>query len=295
MSIKIVFAPPGEGKSYYATKQAYDALKKGRVVFSNYPIITPSGLSSCIWEPTHCLENVQDSLIIIDEAYRDMSSRDFKDFTKEEHTFFATNRHNNLDILLLAQNPARIDVILREITSEFLFMRKVSIPFTWWLNKLEPSNLPLLFVAYGYLDELSLARRHEGDSDTLRYAFFNKKVAKSYDTHFFSNTDEPFVGVPWISLLKNQMIIKDKNHFLLWTSKPWLKMPIVRKIKVILRCVLSPVVCSVSWVRTQWYMMKLNIRDSLALSMEKLRRTGFVSRILMWLPCIHSSEEKKRL
>ena len=158
MSVKIIFAAPGEGKSYYATKQAYDALKKGRVVFSNYPIITPAGLSSCIWESTHCHENVQDSLIIIDEAYRDMSSRDFKDFTKEEHTFFATNRHNNNDVLLLAQNPARIDVILREITSEFLFMRKVSIPFTWWLNKLEACNLPLVFVAYGYLLETLMER-----------------------------------------------------------------------------------------------------------------------------------------
>lgn len=296
MSIKIIFASPGEGKSYLATKYAYDALKKGRVVFSNYPIITPGGLSACIWKAEYALENVHDAVIIIDEAYRDMSSRDFKKFTVEEHTFFATNRHNNLDIYLLAQNPARIDVILREITSEFLFMKKISIPFTWWLNKLEDCNIPFLFIAYGYLDELSLARRHDGDSDTLRYAFFNRKVAKSYDTHFFSNDDAVrFEGVPWITLVKNQKDIKEKNHLSLWTLKPWQKMPIVRKIVKNLQCVPCRVACSVSWVRTQWSTMKLSIRDSWALSMEKLKRTGFVSRILMLLPFMRSSERKKRL
>lgn len=219
MTIKIIFASPGQGKSYYATYKACEALKDGRTVYSNYPIITPKGLSSCVWKPEYCLENVRDAVIIIDEAYRDMSSRDYSSFTVDEHTFFATNRHNHLDIYLIAQNPARIDVILREICSEFLFIKKISIPFTRWLNKLERDNIPLIFIVYGYLDEIALANRYNKDSDKLSWVIFNRKVAKSYDTHFYSNDDDEFVGVHWSDYLKcendnNEKSIntENKNH-----------------------------------------------------------------------------------
>lgn len=245
MTIKVVFASPGQGKSYFATHKALKALKKGRKVFSNYPIITPDGKSTYIWKPEYALENVQNALIIVDEAYRDYNSREHKDFSREVHTFFATNRHNGLDIILIAQNPARIDLVLREITSEFVFMKKHCIPLT---------DIPVIFTASGYLDELSLANRHVGESDTLEFILFSKKTGQSYDTHFYSNDEKPFEGVTWLSLVESGTDIFKKDNWFLWTLKPLEK--IRKKAKVTVLWLRSRVVCFVSSVKIPWKMIK---------------------------------------
>ena len=245
MSIKIVFAPPGQGKSYYATHKARKAMEKGRLVFSNYPILTPKGISSRIWKPEYALENIQGAMIIVDEAYRDYNSREYKDFTTEVHTFFATNRHNGLDIILIAQNPARVDMVLREITSEFLFMKKIAIPMT---------EYPLLFVAYGYLDELSLANRHLGESDTLTFIPFRRKTAKSYDTHFYSNDGEIFEGEPWITEEKAKLLIA-KDNYLIWSIlRPSEKKR--QKVRKIVQCLRCRVGCLLFSVKQRMSMMK---------------------------------------
>lgn len=224
--IYIYWAPPRKGKTYCCT---HDALKrmeychkqrlkdpdfKGRV-FSNYPIHHPK-LGFCdVWEPDMCLLPIYDSYIYIDEAYRDFNSRKHKNFSDDEHLFFSTNGHNGNDINLIAQNPARIDLIIREMTDTFFFVKKTEIPII---------NRPLWFTLDAYLTEQDFAMRlMTKDSMYNRTRIrFKKRVAKAYDTHYFrkpSDQDPVFVNwservplldlparSPWYIRLKNKLI-----------------------------------------------------------------------------------------
>jgi hypothetical protein len=177
------------------TALALRKMKRGRRVFSNYPIVSPDRkYSSLEWKPKYIYECIHDADIIIDEAYRDYSSRNFKDFGVDCHTFFATNRHNDLNVYLIAQNPARVDVIIREMCNEFLAVKKHAIPFI---------DRPLWFTMIGYDTEENMAQKNPDAVSSKESFIFNKYVAGSYDTHQFRNPDDkPLMGVPWIEILK---------------------------------------------------------------------------------------------
>ncbi|TGC06979.1 zonular occludens toxin domain-containing protein [Methanolobus halotolerans] len=119
--------------------------------FTNFPVEHPKKGFTNVWKSELAKQNITDSMIVIDEAYRNYNSRDYKTFQKDEHTFFATNRHLNNDIFLIAHNPARIDVVIREITEEFILMHCHKLPFLRW---------PLWFSADVFLDELAVAQRY---------------------------------------------------------------------------------------------------------------------------------------
>lgn len=182
--VTIVFAAPRQGKTYWATSKAVHALKKGKQkVFTNYPVFYKNK-STLVWESGYETEPITDSLIIIDEAYRYFNSRNYKNFTDEEHFFFATSGQNENDIILIAHSPARLDTVIREIASLFLFVKKITIPLT---------EYPLWFRTEGYLDEISLSRRAMSKEafDSVEHHIFRKKIAKAYDTHFFRKIDIP--------------------------------------------------------------------------------------------------------
>jgi len=134
--------------------------------------------STYVWEDKYIYSGLSNCVIIFDEAYRDFSSKESPKFSKDKHTFFATNRHNELDIYVLAQHPARIEVIIREMTNIFYFVTK-------WINPVTQN--PLWFTVEGYLSEEDFKiRRLKTD---MRFSknriLFRSKVANSYDTHYF--------------------------------------------------------------------------------------------------------------
>lgn len=192
--IYIVDGPPGAGKSYFGTRIAVKALESGRrPCFTNYPVVFGKK-STFIWDYSLISEPIQNAIIIMDEAYRDVSSRDFKKFTKDEHTFFATNRHNSLDIYLIAQHLNRVDVIIREMANEIIRISKVAVPVI---------DYPLWFRADVYLDEAAYARKEIYCS--YRYPF-RRKYAQAYDTHFFRRKSEPYQGITWLEKIKSENI-----------------------------------------------------------------------------------------
>lgn len=196
--IYIVWAPPRQGKTYFCTDWAVKALrdiakgsKRYKRVLSNYPIFdSKSGLWSDVWERRLAFEHVTDSLIIIDEAYRDYNSRTFKGFSPEEHTFFATNGHNANDIVVIAQNPARVDVVIREMCNVFFHVRKHQ-PFFM--------KRPLYFTVEGFTSEEDFAKRYS--SDDFVYSreriLFRSRTARAYDTHYFRNESGDVNYVSW--------------------------------------------------------------------------------------------------
>ena len=212
--IYIIVAPPRSGKTYFATRLAVDNLIPKRslyqyilskirpdsctplptqnLVFTNYPVVDPkTGLSTYRWISSYSKENIQDATIIIDEAWQDYSSRNYKNFTKDMQAFFAMNGHNNNDIYIIAQNAARVDVIIREMCNELYYIRKISIPFT---------DYPLFFIAYIYNDLNEMARMTPDPFLAVkkRYILFRKRYALAYDTHYFRNTKPPVTPQTWL-------------------------------------------------------------------------------------------------
>lgn len=206
-----MWAIPGGGKSYYATYLILKELlrKNARKVFSNYPVILKVKpfiikrifnflhrkinkkvqplqdkiYSSYIWDNNYIYSGITDAAIFLDEAYRDFSSKESPKFTKDKHTFFATNRHNDLDIYFIAQHPARIEVIIREMTNIFYFIQPFFNPIT---------KNPLWFTISGYLSEEEFKLRNL--KTDMRFSFdrifFNKKVANSYDSKYYRKNVE---------------------------------------------------------------------------------------------------------
>lgn len=209
--IYLIVAPPGCGKTYYATYLAlksgmwklnkkYKGIPKGtpkRTVFTNYPIVEEkSGYCTLAWENDYTKENIVESDIFIDEAWMSFSSRDYKNFGKDLQAFFALNRHNDNDIYIIAQNAARVDVIIREMVNEFYYLEKFQ-PFF--------SSRPWWFKVYVYSDLNQMAKMTPewGAYDRKKLVFFRKKVAHAYDTHAFRTVKENEVAaLSWIQKLE---------------------------------------------------------------------------------------------
>jgi len=196
--IHIWFGAPREGKTYSCTRLAVQRMEKGRKVFSNYPIITRGKkmFSTLVWKDEMIYENIHRCDIIIDEAYRSYSSREFKNFNKDMHTFFATNGHNDIDVHLIAQNPARIDVIIREITNYYHFVKKVNFPLL---------SRPLYFLNMVYLLEEDMLTRSKERTHYMERYFFQKHYAEAYDTHYYRNYDDKvFEPQTWLEKIEQE-------------------------------------------------------------------------------------------
>lgn len=209
--IYIIWAPPRKGKTYYATWWATQILKKiakgkgnKKHVFSNYPIYHKKWGSSLYLDRDTLNYDITDSLIIFDEAYRDFNSRTFYKFTKKEHTFFATNGHDNNDIVLIAHGINRVDSVIREMVDTYFFVKKYGIPF---------KDKPIVFNIEGYIDLIDIAQRHR--RNTAHSSFwlrFDKKIAKAYDTHFFRKPDNPDIEfISWEKLNDDMIEEHDKK------------------------------------------------------------------------------------
>lgn len=184
--IEAVTGYPGSGKSFYCTYRAYKAIKKGRKVFTNYPVkgaykITFDDLIKYTFPP--------DSLVIIDEAGRWFNSRKWSDLPDQVFDLFTMHRHMRLDLLVAVQNFNRIDKALREV-----------IELCWWAR-----NIPLLpwFIYDGYYDVEQLGMKGEAEKRDIVFKY--SKSRKLYDTHIMAKmidyNDIPLI--PWDNLQNN--------------------------------------------------------------------------------------------
>lgn len=227
--IYIVWAPPKKGKTYFVTMKAVKALLKGgRKVISNYPIvfnrpltlgqkahnlfiglgkglrlkwfndkkkIEGELLSSLVWEDKFITGGIQDSMIILDEAYRVVGSRDFKQFLKATHTFFATNGHDDNDFWVIAQHPARIDIIIREMVNIFYYVKKIGF-----------GEKALLFIVNGYLSEEDFVKRRNEKSSVYSREFIlpNNLIKSAYNFKYFRNKEPIVKFESWIEKHKRE-------------------------------------------------------------------------------------------
>lgn len=233
MTITIRAGRPGYGKTYTATQDIIEKLKAGRRVYSNWPVMTTDGrYSTLVWEPWMIQEQIFDADVYIDEAYRDYDSTEKDSVDTDTHTFFATNRHNDVNGVLIAQNVARIAKKIREI-AEYEYVKKREIPFLLWLpyclivrtlmaHGINPMGYkkpprakfprPLWFTIYTYENEEKAQKGEISQCEYVTRRLFEYETATAYDTHYFRKAgDAPFESVTWYDHIENMIPVPDRN------------------------------------------------------------------------------------
>lgn len=114
MSVQInyAFGYPGSGKSTFAAYLARKYLKKGITVYANFPIIGCYEI-----DPKKDLGTfqVQDALVLWDEASISANNRNFKDFPKTCIEFLKLHRHYNVEIWVFSQAYDDVDITIRRL------------------------------------------------------------------------------------------------------------------------------------------------------------------------------------
>lgn len=178
--IKAYTGYPGNGKSFACTHYAYKDIKKGRKVFTSYPV---KGAYKITFDDLCKYRFPEGSTVIIDESGRWFNSRNWKDLPPEVFDLFTLHRHMKLDLVVAVQNFNRIDVALREV-----------VELVYWSR-----NYPWLpFIIYdGYYDVESLGLK--GQANTTHIIWKWTRSRKLYDTHAMSKTinKDEIPLIPW--------------------------------------------------------------------------------------------------
>jgi hypothetical protein len=223
MAITIWFGLMRNGKSFCVTDEVIQNLITGkRAQYTNWPVVIRLAdgrvLSSRVWRSEYVRKCIVDSDIYVDESYRDFDCHDPRGFeTSGAHTFMATCGHSNNEINLIAHTPARIVQAAREITINFIWVKKTTWPLVLWVpfalyqNWRHKASLsiwmpyPLYFTKYSFASETDIAKNDKSLCHAVHRVWFNLRTATAYNTHYFRDESvTPFVGRSWLEDLNIQ-------------------------------------------------------------------------------------------
>lgn len=124
--LDIYFGVPGSGKTTLAAWLARKCMKKNKRVVSNVPITGTEILDAHKDIGTYQIEN---ALVLIDEASVDYNNRNYKNMSQNEIAFFKYFRHYKCNIAVFSQSYDDMDITLRRLASRFFVVKKSMIPF----------------------------------------------------------------------------------------------------------------------------------------------------------------------
>lgn len=122
--IKLFFGLPGCGKTTLLAQFALKAVhsKRYKNVYSNVPLNIPGVIFVNDFEiGNYQLDN---GLLLIDEATLFADSRDYKNFEKSKIAFFLLHRHYKMNIYLFTQGWDSVDKKIRVITDKVYYIYK---------------------------------------------------------------------------------------------------------------------------------------------------------------------------
>lgn len=165
MAVDIYVGRPGSGKTYTVTERAMREAKRGRPVFTNYPV------KGCFLYGPDDLMYLPPGLIVIDEAHLWFSSRASLRLPASWLQTVSQTRKRGWDLMLTTQHESRLDRALRDISDWMWLCRAYGFPW---------SPGPKLFKATAY--EAEFFRRPD-KANVTTWRGFNPAVASAYDTH----------------------------------------------------------------------------------------------------------------
>lgn len=188
--VTILYGLPGAGKSYLLAALADEYINAGYPVCCNYPIRNTHELKKEDVTTDLCISR---SVLLIDEAHTLFNSRNFKNFTRQCHEFFSLHRHLGNCIYLVTQHPARLDVVIREIASDFCYCSTFSL-----------FGVPLWVVARYYYEDPCRSLSIDMDKELKPYKtvrkLYRKRIMMSYDTYYMDASSHTIVSADSLPL-----------------------------------------------------------------------------------------------
>lgn len=157
---------PGSGKSYTLTARALELAGRGRTVFANYPIDAPNCWT---FRPEQLLD-LPPGVIVIDEAHLWFPARMSLKLPPSWLAMLSQTRKNGWDLLWCAQHEARVDRVIRDVSS-----------WMWLCSAwLKHDGHPVWFRAECYEPEFF---RNPKKRMAVKWRRFSPRVAGAYDTY----------------------------------------------------------------------------------------------------------------
>lgn len=132
--IKLYFGLPGCGKTTLMTATAIKEIrrKKYKNVYCNINL----NINGLIYIENEDIGmyNIEDGLLLIDEATLWADSRDYKNMDYNTLSYILQHRHYNVDIMLFTQQWDGVDRKIRVITDRVYYMYKGKILGHWFTN-----------------------------------------------------------------------------------------------------------------------------------------------------------------
>lgn len=125
-TITVYFGVPGSGKTTLAALHARKWMKSGEPVFSNVPIIGTYKYTPSLDLGIH---QIEDCLLILDEAAIEFNNRDYKGFPKTAREFFKLHRHYGVAVEVFSQSYEDMDITIRRLATKFIVVKKSVFPY----------------------------------------------------------------------------------------------------------------------------------------------------------------------
>lgn len=118
-SLTLIMGKAGSGKSSLMGLLVRRAIKRGIPVYCNHHVLGANKIDSR--DLGAC--DLNECIIIIDEAQLHYDNRDFKTFSKENKYFFSNFRHHKIEVYIISQSFEDLDVKIRRQAQRIYIMQ----------------------------------------------------------------------------------------------------------------------------------------------------------------------------